>query len=44
MTQRGELRNLGSNQNQRIQSAPCFLYTIPQSDGALFHLGYAREK
>jgi hypothetical protein len=39
MTQRGELRNLGSNQNQRIQSAPCFLYTIPQINGTLSHAG-----
>ena len=38
------LRNLGSNQGFRIQSAPCCPYAIPQSDRALFHLGYAGKK
>src|SRR4051812_29692683 len=30
-----KLRNLGSNQDRRIQSTPCFPYTIPQGDGTL---------
>lgn len=30
-----KLRNLGSNQDRRVQNASCCPYTIPQSDGSV---------